>query len=815
MRTFDTIDWADLFSRFHPVLLHLPIGLFITLAWLHFWGLFKSGEQRRPTAIIWLLVISTPVAAASGWLLHESASYPDPVDWHEWCGIALAFDALFIGVAHWRSSKFYAPLLWFGFVLLFPTAHFGGTLTHGEGFLLAPLMKEEVKPSESRITESSTGTLPPIGEEIASAVTAVTAVESPAHSVNFEDVQPIFEDLCVRCHGERKQRGGLALHTLAALEAGGDSGRVLVGGPQADANLLMQRLLLPIDHEDHMPPAKKSQPDAAELQLIEEWILTIPSRIAGDESAAVSPQLDPQPEAEPSSKTKSPQTTVAIVALRERLAHVQLIAAVSSDLWIDFVSVVLEPGELQSLLEPLENQIVELSLAGKTINQDDIAYLAQMPRLVDLDLRRMDVEPLNIEGLATAPVLHELNLAGTPLQAGSLDVLARVSTLDHVYLWGTGQDDSIEALRASRPDLEVIVDPLVAVDALEVEAEVVFEHPHQHSAIMHPEWVRPQPSAEPVFVGSGANRYRWDSRWLKLADGRDWLGSTHGCIVVDKQGRVYLSAETGPAVLVFSAEGVLENSFGEEWEGGLHGISVVTEASGDEGAEREVLYLAHTGRQEVIKTTLEGEVLARFGAPPESTGLYMNPDHYRPTSVAVAEDGTVFIADGYGLSWVHRFSADGVYLDSFGGRGEAIENLSTPHGLWWDTLTSPSTLLVSDRENHRLARFSHGGEFIEATDPESGLLRRPCHVQFLGELGIVSDLAGRATLLNGKLELIAQLGDNPDPAQRAQYGITPDLWREGVFLAPHCARFTLKGDIIVMDWNVAGRVTLLIHDPEE
>lgn len=343
--------------------------------------------------------------------------------------------------------------------------------------------------------------------------------------------------------------------------------------------------------------------------------------------------------------------------------------------------------------------------------------------------------------------------------------------------------------------------------------------PHEHPTRGEHDqgWERAPRNAAPVFVGTGARRYRWDSDWLALPAGREWLGSTHGCIVVDRRDRVYLSAESGPAVLVFAPDGTLERSFGEELGGGLHGLTIVVEAPehGESASTeaREVLYLAHTARQEVLKTTLEGEVLLRIPLPVES-GKYANPAQYKPTSVAVAPGGEIFVADGYGLSWIHRFDAQGKYLASFGGRGDTPANLETPHGLWMDTTQEPPTLLVADRENHRLARFSLAGDFLGGTDPDSGLLRRPCHVQFLGETAVVADLAGRVTLLDAQLELIAHLGDNPDPAQRAQYGITPDLWRDGVFFAPHCARFDSKGDLLVMDWNVAGRVTRLVHAPE-
>jgi hypothetical protein len=323
------------------------------------------------------------------------------------------------------------------------------------------------------------------------------------------------------------------------------------------------------------------------------------------------------------------------------------------------------------------------------------------------------------------------------------------------------------------------------------------------------QWERPAPTGEVVIVGDGDHRYRWESFPLQLPDGREWLGATHGCIVVDSKNRLYMSAEQGSSVLVFDGDGRFLRSFGDDWGPGLHGLCLRTEADA-EGVAREVLYLAHTARREVLVTTLEGDVLRHIAPPPAETGLYPDPGQYRPTSVAVAPDGTTFVADGYGLSWVHRYDADGLYLSSFGGRGDEARHLSTPHGLWMDASGADPTLIVADRENHRIARYSLDGEFLDGTDPESGLLRRPCHLQFQGGLGVVADLSGRVTLLDRELRLVAHLGDNPDRSQHANYGVPPQDWRPAAFCAPHCARIAPDGSIWVMDWNVAGRVTRLV-----
>ena len=124
MRNWETIDWAELFARLHPVLLHLPIGLFVALAWLQCWSRYSRPAPGQPdlrTPLIWLLLISTLLSATSGWLLHEGGGYPAIVEWHEWGGIGLTAVAIGITVTHLRKSPWYPRLVWVGFFLLLPT----------------------------------------------------------------------------------------------------------------------------------------------------------------------------------------------------------------------------------------------------------------------------------------------------------------------------------------------------------------------------------------------------------------------------------------------------------------------------------------------------------------------------------------------------------------------------------------------------------------------------------------------------------------------------------------------------------------------
>ena len=304
--------------------------------------------------------------------------------------------------------------------------------------------------------------------------------------------------------------------------------------------------------------------------------------------------------------------------------------------------------------------------------------------------------------------------------------------------------------------------------------------------------------AEDGVLGDGAHRSRWVADWAQLPDGTSF-GNTHGCIVVDRDDNVSVNTDTENAVLVFDRDGAFLRAFGEGLAGGLHGMWM--RAEGD----AEYLYATHIGQHRVLKLTLTGEEVWSLGAPLES-GLYDDASQYRPTSIAVAPNGDLYVADGYGLSWIHVYDTERNYLRTLGGRGGLRGQFQTCHGIAIEEHKGEVSLLVADRENNRLQVFDLDGHLREVI---TGDLRRPCHVQSKDGALLVPGLAGRVAVLDEDGAVLAFLGDQPDEGLRARNDGGADRWRAGEFLSPHCARWDSRGDLYVMDWNVLGRVTKL------
>jgi hypothetical protein len=317
-------------------------------------------------------------------------------------------------------------------------------------------------------------------------------------------------------------------------------------------------------------------------------------------------------------------------------------------------------------------------------------------------------------------------------------------------------------------------------------------------ALLAPPLILPQDPPPPV-LGTGEHTYEWVRGWAKLPEGTRF-GNTHGCIVVDGKNRVLVNTDRH-GVMIFSAEGDFVKVWEDKaWRNGAHGMALAKEG------DQEVLWIAHSTRHEVFKTTLDGEILSTLPFPEKCTA-YAKREEYCPTSVAISPvNGDIYAADGYGKSWIHQYSAKGEYIRSWGGRGSEPGQLNVPHGLMIDTRGETPTLLVCDRENNRLQIFSLDGKSIGIVKEN---LRRPCHTHLRGTDIVVADLAGRITILDKENKLVAHLGENADQKKWAQNGVPRKDWIDGQFVSPHCAHWDSEGNLYVQDWLSTGRVTKL------
>lgn len=449
----------DMVGRLHPLVLHLPIGLLIALAAVEFVALVRGSstvaEARRVLA--WLAAGSAVVAALSGLMLAQEDGYGgDTLEWHRWLGIGLGAACLLAAVVGGRlrlgraRTALYRLVLLAALVLMVPAGHNGATMTHGEGFLTAPL-REARRAGPNRWTPDP---------------------EPGAASVFATTIQPIFASRCVNCHSETKRKGGLALHTAEALFEGGETGPAVVAG-DAPGSELVYRLRLPLDHDDHMPPEGKPQLTEEAIAVIEAWIAAGAPFTPGEPAASVPPAGDAA-DARAPPPAPAPDAA-AIVALRDALVHVQPDASEPGGLWVDFAA----PGpavtdeNVQMLLGPLLGHITDLSLARCEITDESMRLAATMPRLRRLDVRGTPITDAGLQHFRGHAALRELVVVRTRVSDAGVDHLLAMPALERVYLWGAAVGaEAMGRLRVLRPTVTVDAGDKPDATALEREPEI-------------------------------------------------------------------------------------------------------------------------------------------------------------------------------------------------------------------------------------------------------------------------------------------------------------------------------------------------------
>src|SRR5437879_10287462 len=113
----------------------------------------------------------------------------------------------------------------------------------------------------------------------------------------------------------------------------------------------------------------------------------------------------------------------------------------------------------------------------------------------------------------------------------------------------------------------------------------------------------------------------------------------------------------------------------------------------------------------VVKFSPEGKVLLTLGKPGMPGDA---PDFfYRPSAVAIAPNGDIFVADGHGgdsNARIVKFSKDGKFIMTWGKKGSAPGEFNGPHALAFD---SKGRLFVADRSNNRIQIFDQNGNFMD------------------------------------------------------------------------------------------------------
>jgi DNA-binding beta-propeller fold protein YncE len=308
--------------------------------------------------------------------------------------------------------------------------------------------------------------------------------------------------------------------------------------------------------------------------------------------------------------------------------------------------------------------------------------------------------------------------------------------------------------------------------------------------------------------------YEADDHWAKVPRGWGW--AEVAAVAADSKDRVYVFSRGEHPLMVFDRDG----NFLTSWDGisfnRPHGITVGPD---------DAVYCCDDRDHTVRKFSPESKLLLTLGTSgkPSDTGATSmdfrtirrgGPPFHYPTNLAVGPGGELYVSDGYGNARVHKFTAEGRLLLSWGEPGSGPGQFRLPHGIAVDR---QGTVYVADRENSRVQLFTPDGKYLaEWTD-----VARPCQVfldgpgnVYVAELGFRAGMwpgtsppsadapGGRVSVFDRQGKLLARWGGGTNPCAA------------GDFFAPHGICVDSQGAVYVAEvvMSAGGNRGLVPHD---
>ena len=344
--------------------------------------------------------------------------------------------------------------------LIIITGHNGGSLTHGEDYLTAPLSNSK---SDKKV------------------------IANINEAVVYKDViEPILAAKCYSCHGDSKQKGKLRLDLPNYIMQGGEEGKVLTPF-QPGSSELINRLLLATSNEEHMPPKEKPQLSKDEVALLHWWIESgasftevvkntkqttaikgvLAAFSTGDATAAEQTQL-------PAQKVSAISSDMLSALTKEGVAVVPIVNG-SNYVRANLIGVETLNAQTFQLLSKISDQLLQLNASFTTIKDEHLSALSNCKQLKQLELNGTAISNKGLASLAALENLEILSITQTKATAEGISSLTKLKNLKKVYLYNTRfTSAAIAQLKQKMPGLLIDTGgyklPILVTDTTEAKA---------------------------------------------------------------------------------------------------------------------------------------------------------------------------------------------------------------------------------------------------------------------------------------------------------------------------------------------------------
>lgn len=446
-------------GRFHPLIVHLPIGILLMAGILQLIALKskKYANALDPAIGLTLLwgAISSIGAVGIGWLLSLQGGYDDAtLFWHKWLGIVVTIIA-FVGwliradKIKMKNSFFYMVLTAI-IVLVSVTGHLGGSLTHGEDYLLV-YSPDIIKKM--------------IGADIGERQNNLQDMHPDSVMVYPHIIQPMLDSKCVSCHSSSKKRGGLVLSSYSDFIAGGENGYSVDTKSPMESDFL-SRVTLPKGHKKFMPP-KGTPLSFAEIQIVDWWMRSgADSTTKFSTAETIDKELirtlirdykldyNPKPYYE---KVKVDSIPVKnINELEQHHFTIDFMGEFNNMISVRYRGDSITRAQIDKLLL-VKEQITWLNLSNSKLTDGLLDVMPNFSNLTRLNVHSNPISDSGLKSLSEAKHLSSLNVYNSNVSNAGLDEVIQLESLAKIYVWKTAiTEDYIEEASKKNQDVEII-----------------------------------------------------------------------------------------------------------------------------------------------------------------------------------------------------------------------------------------------------------------------------------------------------------------------------------------------------------------------
>ena len=445
---------SDFIGSFHPLLLHLPIGLWFAVCALMATSFFVRGSM--PRSIVYGLTVLTFVSAlltfSAGFILYLGGGYGRAtIELHMYSSLAFLVSLAIFLISYGSANRPRFEWLSAGVTttVLVIAGHAGGVITHGD-----PLDRAPWRIFAERANQE------------------LKSMDAVASGRVFDTlVIPILEDKCMACHGVERAKGKLKMNTYADLLKGGSKGACLLPGDSA-GSLMIQRINLPLDDDKRMPPAEKEQLSSDEAAFLDWWVSSALSEEQSIESISFPVEQqsyvqsiigdDPVAIQARSAKARSKDLLLKYADFQTRYPGL-LVQSVVGEALFELSSASLmgyDEASVRTALEPLADSLIRIDWNRRQLDAAwaklfSTAAIVEVLNISDCSFSNEDLLLL----LSAMPELKKLNLTGTGFADEHVDSIRAHSSIETIVLTGTELSETgYGKLIKHLPSAEIISD---------------------------------------------------------------------------------------------------------------------------------------------------------------------------------------------------------------------------------------------------------------------------------------------------------------------------------------------------------------------